>query len=130
MCARIGRNLHPPGAGKKRAWSGGISAYAALREALANCLIHADYWARQGIEIAKTREGISFSNPGSEVAKRYCAEIVIAYLTDHASASVGEIAALLDVQASRAQAVLDSLLQWKIATKDGNGENAVYRLSS
>ena len=214
VCARIGRNLHPPGAGKKRAWSGGISAYAALREALANCLIHADYWARQGIEIVKTREGISFSNPGSlrvaaesaargersdprndvisrilaradigarsgggvaniyqiwkglgwrapklweafapdrvvltlpfsavdgappelelrgEAAKRYCAEIVIAYLTDHASASVVEIAALLDVQASRAQAVLDSLLQWKIATKDGNGENAVYRLSS
>ena len=65
-----------------------------------------------------------------EAAKRYCAEIVIAYLTDHASASVGEIAALLDVQVSRAQAVLDSLLQWKIATKDGNGENAVYRLSS
>ena len=65
VCARIGRNLHPPGAGKKRAWAGGISAYAALREALANCLIHADYWARQGIEIVKTREGISFSNPGS-----------------------------------------------------------------
>ena len=65
-----------------------------------------------------------------EAAKRYCAEIVIAYLTDHASASVVEIAALLDVQASRAQTVLDSLLQWKIATKDGNGENAVYRLSS
>ena len=213
VCARIGQDLHPSGTGEKHTWEGGIPAYAALREAMANCLIHADYWAQQGIEIVKTREGISFSNPGSlrvtvesikrgersdprndaisrilaradigarsgggvaniyqiwkelgwnapklvetftpdrvilmlpfttaastplgvelrgDAAERYRAEIVIAYLTDHASASVAEIAALLDVRDSCAQAVMDSLMQWKIVTKEGSGENTVYQLS-
>lgn len=38
--------------------------HEALREALANCLINADYYGRQGIVIEKTPESISFSNPG------------------------------------------------------------------
>ena len=50
---------------------------------------------------------------------------MIAYLTDHASANAAEIAALLNVQLSCAQAVLDSLMQWKIVTK----EESMYRLS-
>ncbi len=38
--------------------------HSALREALANCLINADYYGRQGIVIVKKREQIIFSNPG------------------------------------------------------------------
>ena len=38
--------------------------HEALREALANCLINADYYGRQGIVIEKTPESFSFSNPG------------------------------------------------------------------
>ena len=48
--------------------------HKALREALANCLINADYYGRQGVVIIKGRDGVSFSNPGNfridiEVAK-------------------------------------------------------------
>lgn len=39
--------------------------HKALREALANCLINADYYGRQGIVIVKRKDSFSFSNPGS-----------------------------------------------------------------
>ncbi len=38
--------------------------HKALREALANCLINADYYGRQGIVIIKKADEITFSNPG------------------------------------------------------------------
>ena len=38
--------------------------HSALREALANCLVNADYYGRQGLVIIKRRNGITFSNPG------------------------------------------------------------------
>ncbi len=38
--------------------------HKALREALANCLINADYYGRQGIVIIKKKNIITFSNPG------------------------------------------------------------------
>ena len=37
---------------------------AALREALANCLIHADYCGKQGIILTRQPDRITFSNPG------------------------------------------------------------------
>ena len=39
--------------------------HQALREALANCLVHADYYGSQGLVIVKKRNGITMSNPGS-----------------------------------------------------------------
>lgn len=39
--------------------------HKALREALANCLINADYYGRQGIVIVKRKDSFIFSNPGS-----------------------------------------------------------------
>ncbi len=36
----------------------------ALREALANCLINADYYGRQGVVIIKKKNEITLSNPG------------------------------------------------------------------
>lgn len=38
--------------------------HKALREALANCLINADYYGRQGVVIVKERNQIALSNPG------------------------------------------------------------------
>ena len=38
--------------------------HKAIREALANSLIHADYYGRQGIVIRKTLHNIVISNPG------------------------------------------------------------------
>ena len=38
--------------------------HKALREALANCLINADYYGRQGLVVVKKKDSIIFSNPG------------------------------------------------------------------
>lgn len=38
--------------------------HQAIREALANCLVNADYYGRQGLVIIKDRRGITLSNPG------------------------------------------------------------------
>ena len=40
------------------------AVHQALREALANCLVNADYYGRQGLVIVKKRSEILFSNPG------------------------------------------------------------------
>lgn len=40
------------------------SVFSALREALANCLINADYYGQEGIVITKTASVITMSNPG------------------------------------------------------------------
>lgn len=39
--------------------------HQALREALANCLVNADYYGRQGLVIIKKRNVITMSNPGN-----------------------------------------------------------------
>ena len=44
--------------------SGGDSVRAALKEALANCLVNADYYGKEGLAVVRDRDGISFSNPG------------------------------------------------------------------
>lgn len=41
------------------------SVHQALRGALANCLVNADYYGRQGVVIKKKRDVITMSNPGS-----------------------------------------------------------------
>jgi predicted HTH transcriptional regulator len=38
--------------------------HGALREALANCLVNADYYGSRGIVIIKAKNGITISNPG------------------------------------------------------------------
>ncbi len=38
--------------------------HEALREALANCLVNADYYGRQGVVVIKSKDDISLSNPG------------------------------------------------------------------
>lgn len=41
------------------------AVHQALREALANCLVNADYYGRQGLVVVKKRDAITISNPGS-----------------------------------------------------------------
>ncbi len=41
------------------------SAHIAIREALANAIVHEDYWVNAGIRIIKRPEGLKFINPGS-----------------------------------------------------------------
>ena len=35
-----------------------------MREAVTNCLVHADYYGRQGIVVSKNSDGFVFANPG------------------------------------------------------------------
>lgn len=42
----------------------GTSVHKALREALANCLVNADYYGRQGLAVIKKKDSITLSNPG------------------------------------------------------------------
>ena len=35
-----------------------------VREAATNCLVHADYYGRQGVVISKSKDGFVFANPG------------------------------------------------------------------
>ena len=39
--------------------------HTALREALANCLINADYYGTRGLVVIRTKNGITLSNPGN-----------------------------------------------------------------
>ncbi|MEE3448221.1 MAG: RNA-binding domain-containing protein [Bacteroidales bacterium] len=42
-----------------------------LREAVTNCLVHADYYGRQGIVVSKNKDGFVFANPGGmRISKR------------------------------------------------------------
>ncbi len=45
--------------------AGNSPVYKALREALANCLVHADYYGRGGLVIIKRRGEITLTNPGA-----------------------------------------------------------------
>lgn len=39
--------------------------HLALREVLANCLVHSDFYERQGVVIVKNEEGLQLANPGN-----------------------------------------------------------------
>ena len=45
-------------------------AHIAIREALANAIVHADYWVDAGIRIIKRPEGLRFINPGTLLVNR------------------------------------------------------------
>ncbi len=60
VCDRLTQNIAAPDG--KDTDSGAIAA--ALREALANCLVNADYHGSQGISVTKRAREITVSNPG------------------------------------------------------------------
>ena len=188
--------------------------HKAIREALANCLVNADYYGRGGVVIIKKRESVTLSNPGSfrigidaaisggfsdprngtmlkmlnmiDIGERAGSgipniyrvwhdqnwaeptftqsfepdrttlslsfkktsdkkqaiktsdkrifiiqkEIIIGYLTEHASAKASEIAEVLNVSAPRARAVLSRLSSEDIIISEGANRNRTYRLKS
>jgi predicted HTH transcriptional regulator len=188
--------------------------HKAIREALANCLVNADYYGRGGIVIIKKRESVTMSNPGSfrigidaaisggfsdprngtmlkmlnmiDIGERAGSgipniyrvwhdqnwaeptftqsfeperttlsltfektsdkkqaiktsdkrifiiqkEIIIDYLTEHATAKTSEIADALNISAPRARAVLSRLLSEDIIIGEGANRNRTYRLKS
>lgn len=181
--------------------------HKALREALANCLINADYYGRQGLVIIKREEQITFSNPGAfrieieeaksggvsdprnaalikmfnlvnigeragsgipniysvwrkqgwelpviaesfeperttlvlnifsvdnekSAIKAVRKQLIIEYLTVHASAKASEIAAYIDLKPSRARDCLSELIAEDIVAAEGSNKNRVYMLKA
>jgi len=69
--------------------------HKALREALANCLINADYYGRQGIVVVKRPKCIIISNPGTfRVDSR---EVVIGGVSDPRNTTLMKMFSLIDV---------------------------------
>ncbi len=187
------------------------SVHKALREAIANCLVNADYYGRRGVVIIKGRDRITFSNPGGfrieidtaksggvsdprngamlkmfnlidigeragsgipnifrvwreqgwsepEIAESLdpprvalslqlslqakssykktlpraamSRELIIEYLTDHASAKSSEIAELLGVKGAWARRLLGELVKDDIVVAEGANRNRVYKLKA
>jgi len=186
----------------------------AIREALANCLVNADYYGRGGVVVIKKHDSVTLSNPGSfrigidvaisggfsdprngtmlkmlnmiDIGERAGSgipniyrvwhdqnwveptitqsfepdrttlsltfektsdkkqaiktsdkrifiiqkEIIIGYLTEHATAKTSEIADALNISAPRARAVLSRLLSEDIIIGEGANRNRTYRLKS
>lgn len=69
--------------------------HKALREALANTLIHADYHGRQGIVIEKRKGEVRFANPGSFLLKRE--EAIAGGRSEARNSRIFNIFALLDI---------------------------------
>lgn len=62
---RIARDIRTPFNTKNGVRTDDTPVHTALREALANCIINADYYGRQGLVIVKKKDVITFSNPGN-----------------------------------------------------------------
>ena len=191
--------------------------HKAIREALANCLVNADYYGRGGVVIIKKRNSVTLSNPGSfrigiEAAKsggfsdprngtmlkmlnmidigeragsgipniyrvwhdqnwaeptitqsfepdrttlsllfskgddktvtikngdkrianktKIQKTIIINFLTDHSSATVSELANVLEVGSSRVKKLIYELVEEQIVVAEGANRNRTYRLKS
>jgi predicted HTH transcriptional regulator len=69
--------------------------HTALREALANTLIHADYYGRRGIVIEKTKTNILFANPG--ICRPGIKEALNGGVSDPRNPSLFKMFALIDI---------------------------------
>jgi predicted HTH transcriptional regulator len=69
--------------------------HTALREALANALIHADYYGRRGIVIEKTKTNILFANPG--ICRPGIKEALNGGVSDPRNPSIFKMFALIDI---------------------------------
>jgi Predicted transcriptional regulator containing an HTH domain and an uncharacterized domain shared with the mammalian protein Schlafen len=62
---KLTQDIKPPFNASNGIRQDDTSVHQAIREALANCLVNADYFDAQELVIIKTRNEISFSNPGN-----------------------------------------------------------------
>ena len=69
--------------------------HKAIREALANALIHADYYGRQGIVIEKRPQKIIFANPG--IFRPNKDEVFVGGVSDPRNPNIFKMFALIDI---------------------------------
>jgi predicted HTH transcriptional regulator len=107
--------------------------HKALREALANCLIHADYYGRRGIIIEKKKHLIRFENPGS--FRPDVTEAMNGGITDPRNPLLFKMFALLDI-GERAGSGLHSIrtvwedMKWEapVMTEQINPDRTIWHV--
>ncbi|MDR1896745.1 MAG: putative DNA binding domain-containing protein [Prevotellaceae bacterium] len=85
--------------------------HVALREALANAVIHADYHGRMGIVVEKRRNQITISNPG--IFRPGIAEALGGGISDPRNPTVFKLFALLDIGERAGSGLFNIQTVWK-----------------
>jgi len=84
--------------------------HLAIREALANALIHADYYGRQGIVIEKMKNEIKISNPG--ICRPNISEVLEGGVSDPRNPTIFKMFAMLDIGERAGSGVFNILAIW------------------
>ena len=85
--------------------------YRAVREALANCLVNADYYAGGGVAVVRRRDGLTLSNPGS--FRIGLAEARSGGLSDPRNGAVSELFRLLGVGRGAGSGIAGIFRVWR-----------------
>ncbi len=85
--------------------------HAALREALANALIHADYYGRQGVVIDKNFKKITISNPGT--FRISVDDAIAGGISDARNARIFNLFSLIDVGERSGSGLCDIFNTWE-----------------
>ena len=85
--------------------------HQAIREALANCLINADYYGRRGVVIVKKRDVITLSNPGDFRVE--LAEAKSGGLSDPRNSVMMKMFNLIDIGERAGSGIPSILYVWK-----------------
>jgi predicted HTH transcriptional regulator len=87
--------------------------HIALREALANTVIHADYYGRRGIVIEKKRGNIMFANPG--IFRPNVKEAMGGGISDPRNPTIFKMFALIDIGERAGSGLFNIQSVWKDA---------------
>jgi predicted HTH transcriptional regulator len=85
--------------------------HTAIREALANAVIHADYYGRRGIVIEKSRNEIRIANPG--ICRPDIKEILEGDVSDPRNPAIFKMFALIDIGERAGSGVFNLLTLWR-----------------
>jgi predicted HTH transcriptional regulator len=87
------------------------AVHKAIREALANALIHADYYGRRGIVIEKRKNEIRISNPGT--CRPDIKEILEGDVSDPRNPTIFKMFALIDIGERAGSGVFNLMTLWE-----------------
>ena len=87
------------------------AVHKAIREALANSLIHADYYGRQGIVIEKRKNEIKIANPGS--CRPDILEVKEGGVSDPRNPAIFKMFAMIDIGERAGSGVFNICTVWK-----------------
>jgi predicted HTH transcriptional regulator len=87
------------------------AVHKAIREALANAIIHADYYGRRGIVIEKRKNEIRIANPGT--CRPDIKEILEGDVSDPRNPTIFKMFALIDIGERAGSGIFNLVTLWK-----------------